>query len=150
MCIPNWQGYHGLCTSHGLSVQKQHPQKHILLHCYVYQQRTQNYQHTSGLNLTFYTIVSGQVSMKSMKLVILLHFISWKNSFSDISRKCSLPDMIRPVNWQKTPNNAVTLHRQSQFTPKMKANAVPRLLSSLVWIDQYNKCNRMTSFMEFM
>ena len=26
--------------------------------------------------------------------------------------------------------------RQSQFTPKMKANAVPRLLSSLVWIDQ--------------
>ena len=32
----------------------------------------------------------------------------------------------------------------------MKANAVPRLLSSLVWIDQYNECNRMTSFMEFM
>ena len=33
--------------------------------------------------------------MKSMKLVILLHFISWVNSFSDISRKCILPNMIR-------------------------------------------------------
>ena len=46
----------------------------------------------------------------SMKLVIPLHFIYEK----------------------KTPNNAVTPQRQSQFTPKMKANAVPRLLSSLV------------------
>ena len=42
------------------------------------------------------------------------------------------------------------LWRQSQFTPKMKANAVPRLLSSLVWIDQYNECDGMTTFMEFM
>ena len=32
----------------------------------------------------------------------------------------------------KTPNDAVSPQRQSQFTPKMKANAVPRLLSSLV------------------
>ena len=32
----------------------------------------------------------------------------------------------------KIPNDAVTPQRQSQFTPKMKANAVPRLLSSLV------------------
>ena len=39
---------------------------------------------------------------------------------------------------------------QNQFTPKMKANAVPRLLSSLVLIDQYNECNGMTSFTEFM
>ena len=53
--------------------------------------------------------------MNSMKLVIRLHFISWN----------------------KDPNDAVTPQRQSQFTPKMKANAVPRLLSSLVWIDQY-------------
>ena len=51
---------------------------------------------------------------------------------------------------KKTPNDAVTPQPQSQFTPKMKANAVSRLLSSLVWIDQYNECNRMTSFMEFM
>ena len=64
---------------------------------------------------------------------------------------------------KKTPNNAVTQHH-SQFTPKMKANAVPRLLSSLVWIDSgvvvsqnhlesflsEIKCNGMTSFMEFM
>ena len=66
--------------------------------------------------------------MNSMKLVIPLHFISWK----------------------KTPNDAVTSQRQGQFTPKVKANAVPRLLSSLVWIDQNNKCNGMTCFMEFM
>ena len=33
---------------------------------------------------------------------------------------------------KKTPNDAVTPQRQSQFTPKMKANAVARLLSSLV------------------
>ena len=48
--------------------------------------------------------------MNSMKLVITLHFISLK----------------------KTPNYAMTPQCQSQFTPKMKANAVPRLLSSLV------------------
>ena len=66
--------------------------------------------------------------MNFTKLVIPLHFIAWK----------------------KRPNNAVTPQRQSQFTPKMKANVVPRLLSSLVWIDQYNECNGMTSFMEFM
>ena len=52
--------------------------------------------------------------MNSMKLVIPLHFISLK----------------------KTQNDAVTPLCQSQFTPKMKANAVPRLLSSLVWIHQ--------------
>ena len=50
----------------------------------------------------------------------------------------------------KTPNDAVTPQCQSQFTPKMKANAVSRLLSYLVWIDQYNECNGLTSFMEFM
>ena len=51
-----------------------------------------------------------EYNMNSMKLVIPLHFIPRK----------------------KTPNDAVTPQRQSQFTPKMKANAVPRLLSSLV------------------
>ena len=66
--------------------------------------------------------------LNSMKHVITLHFISWK----------------------KTPNDAVTQKRQSQFTPKMKANAVPRLLSSLVWIDHYNECNGITRFMEFL
>ena len=33
---------------------------------------------------------------------------------------------------QRRPDEAVTPQRQSQFTPKMKANAEPRLLSSLV------------------
>ena len=56
------------------------------------------------------------------------------------------------------------IHCTGQFTPKMKANAEPRLLSSLVWIDSgvvvsqhrlesffhQMKCNGMTSFMEFM
>ena len=54
--------------------------------------------------------VNGPLIMNSMKLVIPLHFISGKN----------------------TTNDAVIPQRQSQFTPKMKANAVPRLLSSLV------------------
>ena len=53
--------------------------------------------------------------MNSMKVIIPLHFISWK----------------------KTSKDVVTPQRQSQFTLKMKANAEPRLLSSLVWIDQY-------------
>ena len=66
-------------------------------------------------------------------------WITWNSSFHYILFRT-----------KKTPNDAVTIQRQSQFTPKMKANAVPRLLSSLVWIDQYNECNGMTSFMEFM
>ena len=40
-------------------------------------------------------------------------------------------------------------HCTGQFTPKMKANAEPRLLSSLVWIDQYNVCNRLTALIIF-
>ena len=40
---------------------------------------------------------------------------------------------------KKTLNDAVTSQHHSQFTPKVKANVVPRLLSSLVWIDQYNE-----------
>ena len=67
-------------------------------------------------------------NMNAMKIVIPLHFISWK----------------------KTPNDAVTPQRHSQFTPKMKANAESRLLSSLEWIDKYNECNGKTTFMEFM
>ena len=64
------------------------------------------------------------IIMNSMELVIRLHSISWK----------------------KTPNDAVTPQCQSQFTPKMKANAVPHLLSSLVWIDQYTECNGQVSW----
>ena len=44
--------------------------------------------------------------------------------------------------------HCVHFMRQSQFKPKMKANAVPRLLSSLVWIDQYYQCNGMTNLMD--
>ena len=34
------------------------------------------------------------------------------------------------------------IHCTGQFTPKMKANAESRLLSSLVWIDQHKEYNR--------
>ena len=68
-----------------------------------------------------------------------ISWIPWKLSFRYVV-----------FHEKRTPNDAVTPQHQSQFTPKMKANAVLRLLSSLVWIDQYNECNGMTSFMEFM
>ena len=43
--------------------------------------------------------------------------------------------VIHEIHENKAPNNAATPQCQSQFTPKMKANVEPRLLSSLVWID---------------
>ena len=57
--------------------------------------------------------------MNSMQTCKSVTFYIMKNSFSDVSRKWILPNMIRTVN-------------QGQFTTKMKANAVSRLLSSLV------------------
>ena len=71
-------------------------------------------------------------------------FATWPYEFHETCHSVTLYFMKK-----KTPNDAVTPHRQGQFTPKMKANAVPRLLSSLVWIDQYYECNGMTGFMEF-
>ena len=50
---------------------------------------------------------------------------------------------------KKMPYNAVMQQHQSQFTPKMKANADSRLLSSLVWIDQDNECNKLTAIIIF-
>ena len=87
---------------------------------------TQNFQHsfTPGFEIKWINYSF----MNSMKFVIPLHLISGI----------------------KIPNDAVTPQRQSQFTPKMKTNVVPCLLSSLVWIDQYNACNRLTNFMELM
>ena len=61
------------------------------------------------------------LSMNSMKLVILSHFIWWNK---DSKRFCD--------------------------TTTLESIAELRLLSSLVWIDQYNDCNGMTSFMEFI
>ena len=66
--------------------------------------------------------------MNSMKLVILLLFISRKGLQTMLSHH----------------NARVNSHL------RWKQTAVLRLLSSLVWIDQYNECNRMTSFMGFM
>ena len=70
---------------------------------------------------------------------MVLSWIPWNLSFRYIL-----------FHEKKTSNDAVTSQCQSQFTPKMKANAVLRLLSSLVWIDPHNECNGMTSFMKFM
>ena len=50
--------------------------------------------------------------------------------FGDYNCKYSLLGM--NFMKKKTPNNAVTLQRQSQFAPKMKTNTESRLLSSLV------------------
>ena len=66
------------------------------------------------------------VSWIPWKLVIPSRFISWKTHFLILSGSVFCQKMIRAVN-------------QNQFTPKMKANAVSHLLSSLVWIDQYNE-----------
>ena len=71
-----------------------------------------------------------------------LCFISWKNSFSDISRECILYQI-----WLGRLTDCTD--RNGQFTPKMKANAVSRLLSSLVWIDHCNECNRLTALIIF-
>ena len=90
-----------------------------------------------------YVFVNAQGQPRGGRGLLMTYFhlawIPWNSSFRYIM-----------FHEKKTPNDAVTLQRQSQFAPKMKANAVSRLLSSLVWIDQYNECNRMTSFMEFM
>ena len=67
-----------------------------------------------------------------MNLVIPLHFISWKNSFSDISRKCIWPNM----------NGAVTapiIFGQMHFLLKSENEFFHEI-----------KCNGRTSFMEFM
>ena len=63
-----------------------------------------------------------------------------------------------PVTWIPWNLSFRYIHCTGQLTPKMKANAEPRLLSSLVWIDsgvvvsqhRLESCNGMTSFMEFM
>ena len=86
------------------------------------------------------TPVTGIPNCRCSRLYEGLTWIPWKLSFCYISFHEKIFQMML---WHLS-------QRQSQFTPKMKANAVPHLLSSLVWIDQCNECNVMTSFMEFM
>ena len=69
-------------------------------------------------------VVQQEMFMNFMKTCPSVTFYFMKNSFSDISRKWILPNMIR-AGTDCTDCNG-------QFTPKMKANAKPRLLSSLV------------------
>ena len=91
----------------------------------------------SSVPLEVFFIISSNQVLKdilgnSTNIVPSVTFYFMSNSISDISRKCILPNMIRAVNL-------------SQFTPKMKANAVSRLLSSVVWIDQYHEYKRLTA-----
>ena len=44
-----------------------------------------------------------------------------------------------PLSWIPWNLSFRYIHCTGQFTPKMKANAVPRLLSPLVWIDHDNE-----------
>ena len=62
--------------------------------------------------------------MNSMKTCSSVTFYFMKNSFSDVSRKWILPNTIRA--------GTECTYSIGQFTPKMKANAKPRLFSSLV------------------
>ena len=72
---------------------------------------------------------SGSTIMNSMKLLIPLHFILWKKR-------------LQTMLWHH--NVRVNSHQ------RWKQTAVQHLRSSLVWIDHYNQCNGMRSFMEFM
>ena len=101
--------------------------------------------------VTSYLILSTSSQVR-LQLIVINSFITSTltscNSFHEFHEAChSFTFLFRE---KRTPNGAVTPQRQSQFTPKMKANAKPRLLSSLVWIDQCNECNGMTCFMELM
>ena len=62
--------------------------------------------------------------MNSKKTCPSVTYYFMKISFSDIDRKWILPNMIRA--------GTDCTYSIDQFTPKMKANAKPRLLSSLV------------------
>ena len=86
-----------------------------------------NIRETSLLFWNFITLLRFLL-MNSMKLVISLHFISWKR--------------LQRMLWHLDARvNSHQRRKQTRFS---------HLLSSLVWIDQYNECNGMTTFMEFM
>ena len=69
---------------------------HIRLRClFDYKEAQSNgmtSQHAIALNVLIYLSI---YLVNSMKLVIPLHSISWKNKISDISCQCILPNMIR-------------------------------------------------------
>ena len=77
-----------------------------------------------GLNFSAITNLKKMLNMNAMQTCNSVTFYFMKNSFSDVGRKWILPNMIR-AGTDCTDCNG-------QFTPKMKANAKPRLLSSLV------------------
>ena len=71
--------------------------------------------------------------MTSIKLVIQSHFLSWKNSFSDIDRKYILPNKIRA-------GTALIISSKMHFLP----------ISCNVLYSQVIKRDGKTSFMDFM
>ena len=97
--------------------------------------------------------------------VVAILVICHKSCHSDdVTRWCHSGEANNNISWIPWHSSFRYIHCTGQFTPKMKANAEPRLLSSLVWIDsgvvvsQYRlesffneiKCNGMMIFMEFM
>ena len=92
-------------------------------------------------------------NMNSMKLVNPLHFISWKNSFSDISRKCILPNMIGAVNSHQRWCSAFAFIFGVNWlwltSPIIFGKMHFLLISENLFFHEI-KCNEMTSFMEFM
>ena len=81
-----------------------------------------------------------QKGMKSMRLVIPSGFISWVNSFSDISRKWSLPNMIGAViiacvnshqRWKQT-RFRVCFHLWCELTSTINVTE---------WQVSWNSCN---------
>ena len=77
------------------------------------------------LNSLWFTI--GSLMQQGKSLQPLYFFTSSSHDFHETCHTVTFCFMKK-----KTPNDAVTPQRQSQFTPKMKANAEPRLLSFLV------------------
>ena len=94
--------------------------------------------------------------MNSVKLVIPLHFISWKNSFCDISRKCVLPNMIRAGI------RLYSLYWSIHTKDESKRGTAFAFIFGVNWLWRCGvsasfgvfsheiKCNGVTSFMEFM
>ena len=68
---------------------------HVLLGCLILHQCNNARPEAKRSILCQVVCHNVKLIMNSMKLVIPLHFISCKNSFSDISRKCILPNVIR-------------------------------------------------------
>ena len=109
-----------------------------------------------NLHLTFTICVNGELIMCGCNVLVrrckVSPWIPWNLSFRYILLFGKTHFLILAGSafcqiWLG--RSADCTHSIGQFTPKMKANAKPHLLSSLVWIDHYNECNRLTTLIIF-